>query len=176
MQHTFLARLFRHSKISFAFVIVFIIAYAFFFTKQMDMVLFSYNGMFASVGKPKNTYVYGVKLDDKLLETTTFLWWKKDFLESGISAYARYIKAGENTYLDNYLNQKIESPKHRRALLEALTPGKIAPEVWAKQQIIFLGRKPKAGQTVEIVQYQLKFLPRHVVTIDSFNICKAILR
>jgi len=170
MQHTFLYKLYRYSRKAFICCLLFLAFYAFFLFKNMDMMLFPHNSMFAGYTPNKKAYTCAVKLNGSIVPITKKLWWKKDFLESNANMYGRYYESNQHTLLEDYISSKAGDTSFRNTLLQRMTAGKISPQQWAAFYVCFAGRKLKPGDEVELLKYELSFAGNDPVLIDSLSI------
>ena len=94
MNKIFLYKLFKESKIFFLFAVIFISGYAIVLNKQMDMLVFPHNSMFAkNTSHESVTTTFAVKLNGKLIKITDDLYIKKDFSENSLQVFSKWIKA-----------------------------------------------------------------------------------
>jgi hypothetical protein len=176
MKRLFLYQLGRHSIPAIAAAILFIICYSVLFSKKMDMALFPYNRMFATVPENnRSSKVYAVKLNGNRIGYTKYLYWKKDFLEQAATKFALYQKNDHKNFMDIYLAQKIGDTGYRNLLAERLTPQQPILEKWAIWYCGFAGHKSTAGSVVSLMEYSLNFdLPKPYLQ-DSTEITSIII-
>ena len=167
MQHTFLYKLYRYSPKAFAGCLLFLAFYAFFLCKNMDMMLFPHNSMFAGYVPNKKAYTCAVKVNGSIVPVTKKLWWKKDFLESNANVYGKYLENNQHTLLQDYIIAKVKDTSLRSSLLQQLTAGKVPPQQWAAFYLRFAGRNLKAGDEIQLVKYELSFAGNHPALVDS---------
>lgn len=171
MQRLFLYRLYHHSRIAFLLVVVFVVFYAILFFKKMDMVLFPYNNMFSLSSDNKKTVItYRIKINQKPVNYTKRLYWKKDFLETSLSKYVIYHGNGNKVLLHEYLYQKNLPDNLKFILEERLTPH--AAGSWPVWYANFAGWKTSPNESVEIYQYSIDFNGLSPVVTDSLTVYK----
>ncbi len=176
MKQLFLYRLLRHSKTAFLFAILFISCFAVTFYKKMDMVFFPYNSMYSiDFNKASKTSTYAAKINGRLVRITPNLYWKKDFLETSLNGYCRYIQHDNKTFLEDYIHYKFSDVGMRNFLLNQLTPGKAAASNWPAWYVDFAGYKPPPNATLELMRYEFSFDQQQPKLTDSISLYKTIL-
>lgn len=140
----------------------------------MDMVFFPYNSMYTIDFTKQHTAVtYSLKLNGERLNISHQPYWKKDFLETAMYGYCRYIKDG-HVFLENYIRQKFNG-NLQFYLLRNLIPDKNKILYWPKWYVAFAGYDAAAGSSIELVEYHFKFDTHGASLIDSFSIYKTTL-
>ena len=176
MNRLFLYRLFKYSKPAFALVIMFLVWYSIVFYKKMDMVFFPYNSMYAIDFTKNNTAsTYAMKLNGSRINITHHLYWKKDFLETTLLGYCKYIRHGQKIFMDDYIEQKFKNESIRNKLFNCLTPDKVAVMNWPRWYGWFAGYTVPPKATVELMEYQFRFENDRASLTDSISIYKTIL-
>ena len=139
----------------------------------MDSVFTPYNGMFAFVNdKPYKTTTIAIKLDNKLVPYSKYLWWKKDFFENSIAFYSRYILNAKQVALNNYIKQKPFSDPQKEFLYKRLTPDSVLVKSFPRWLEHYAGRDGTAHETMEFVKYDFNFLDSNLLLIDSTSLFK----
>ncbi|MBU3713897.1 MAG: hypothetical protein FGM46_03010 [Ferruginibacter sp.] len=165
MQKTFLFRLYRHSKVAFIVMLLFMGGYVFFFFKKMDTVMFPYNGMFASSAENKNhSTIYAIRLNGKRIPYSNRMYWKKDFLEQSLSGYISFQQQ-QSSYLKTYLDSKQWGAGAKDFLRAGLIPSNI--EAWPLWYCKFAGSEVPSGSVVELFAYTFDFKDGQPVMTDS---------
>ena len=172
MNRIYIYRLFRHSKMAFAFVVIFLFIYAVVFFKNMDMIFFPYNNMFADKTAEIRPAAYAVKANGKLIKITTQPYWKKDFLEASLASYCKYKKRGNALFLDDYLSSHTHNIYNSGFFLKRLTPEKKDADRWPLWFIHFAGYKTKPGVAVELIEYNFIYKSDDAFLNDSATIYK----
>lgn len=171
MKQFFLYRLFKHSKPAFVFVILFLAWYSIVFYKKMDMIFFPYNSMYAIDFTKNNTAsTYAMKINGSRINITDHLYWKKDFLETTLYGYCKYIRHGQKVFMDDYINQKFNREEVKNILLKRLTPGNISAMNWTQWYAGFAGYKIPQKATIELMEYQFIFDKGKALITDSISI------
>lgn len=171
MKRLFLYQLGRHSIPAFTAAILFILCYSVLYSKKMDMALFPYNRMFATVPENnRSSKMYAVKLNANRIGYTKHLYWKKDFLEQAATKFALYWKNDHKNFMDVYLAQKIRDTGYRNLLADRLTPQQPILEKWANWYCGFAGHKTTAGSVVSLMEYTLNFDQPQPYLLDSTEI------
>lgn len=176
MKSLFLFKLGRHSILALGAAILFIVCYAVLYSKKMDMALFPYNRMFATV--PENNRIsktYAVKLNGNRIDYTHHFYWKKDFLEQAATKFALYWKNNRKNFMDQYLEQKISDPDKRKYWSERLTPHQPVLEKWAEWYCHFAGHQTMPGASVSLIEYTLNFEKQQPYLQDSALITSIII-
>lgn len=171
MKQLFLYRLYSHSKFGFILAMVFIISYAALLFKKMDMTLFPLNNMFAYPAKDDSylTSAYLLKINGSPVYSTHFPYWKKDFMESSLSEYAKYLQNGNRIYMHQYLETKPSIPGFIR---ENLLPRKEEVSQWPCWYAHFGGRVCISNASEELIKYKLSFSNGSPIIKDSMIIYK----
>ena len=168
MKRLFLFRLYKFSRPAFFFVLLFIIFYAVVFYKKMDMVIFPYNNMFALKTSPEiSPSTYAMRINGKLVPITDFPYWKKDFLETSLFNFAKFLQQGEKVFLEDYLKAKGYSKWAGGILNDRLLPDKNGAKHWPVWYTDFANQDIKAGDTYEIVRYNFEFTDDNYKLNDS---------
>ncbi len=167
---TFIYRLFDHSRTAFAIVVCFLVIYAFFFLKKMDMTIFAYNSMFVSEISGKHTDAYALKINDKLLPISEKLWWKKDFLESSLIGFSVFLENEKKTYLQQYIVNKISDSTQKQYLLDRLTSYMVDPILFISNYARQAGYPLQTRDKLEIVKYRIQYSKNKVKKLDSTTI------
>lgn len=158
MKQTYLFRLFQHSVPAFLFLVVFLCVYAVSFSKKMDMVFFPYNNMYSSESQGSaNISTYAARKNDSLVHITSYPYWKKDFLETALFNYCRYIERGNRVYLEDYFKYRFPEGAFRSYLLNKLIPDKSAVVDWPAWFTRFAGKPAVAGDQIEFIKYDFAF-------------------
>lgn len=140
------------------------------------MLFFPYNNMYSiDFTKSNKATTYAMKMNGKLIRITHKPYWKKDFLETSLYGYCKYINHDRNVFLDDYLNQKCPNEQLRNILLGRLTAGKTAAMNWPQWYVQFAGYTVPAGATIELWQYNFSYESGVALLTDSSSIYKNIL-
>lgn len=168
MDDLFLYKVFKHSRLAFAGLMLFITLQLIFIWKKMDMLTFPFNNMFAMAPDTTSlTATYAIRLNGRLVPITNNLYWKKDFLETSLHAYGKYKEQQEAVYLEQYINSTFEDDHKRNFLLSSLTPDKTAADQWPVWFCEFAGKDVPPKSKLELVKYRLLFDKEKVSTFDS---------
>ena len=142
----------------------------------MDMVFFPYNSMYAINFKKNNTAsVFAMKLNENKINITQHLYWKKDFLETSLFGYSKYIRHDRKVFMDDYIYQKFKREGIRNILLKRLTPEIKSAMDWPQWYAGFAGYTIPANATLELMEYQFTFDNGKAIITDSVSIYKSIL-
>ena len=134
----------------------------------MDMLMFPYNRMFATVpATEKKAATYAVLLNGERIPFTKQLYWRKDFLEQSPAKYAAYLQRGGHNFLEMYFTQKKLSETQMQKLEGKLFISKQMGEAWAVWYCRFAGYNPRTGDLIELKKYGLDFRGGHPVITDS---------
>jgi hypothetical protein len=163
MKRTYLYQLYQYSKPSFWLVVGFIGCYTFFFIKKMDMTIFPHNSMFAAASQ-EDIHLYAVKLNDTIIPISDYLYWKKDFLESSVSGYARYIQNGNRVMLADYFSSGKNIPA---VISRRLVPRQDAAGNWLLWLASFMGKNPGNNASLKLYRYAYDFSSGTAVLQDS---------
>jgi hypothetical protein len=145
------------------------------FYKKMDMMPFPYNNMFSQQNQETTHTTYFVKLNGKLIPYTSFMYWKKDFIEQAGYKYHEYIGLQQKNYLANYIAVKPWSPSTKALLEQRLTPSKLDFPTWVKWYTTFANAAiPKHAQ-FELVAYSAKFNSNQTYEFQSETISNCII-
>ncbi|MEO8770295.1 MAG: hypothetical protein ABI402_09430 [Ferruginibacter sp.] len=175
MKKSFLYKLFKHSRIGFAFVIIFMLCYAILFYKKMDTTFFPYNSMFAiDFNKKYTATTYMVKVNGMPVKITHHPYWKKDFLEESLYNYSKYKVNHNMLFMNDYLDAKVSGNERKIFLSKKLIPDKTAAEQWLPWYIQFAGYTIPTGAAIELWQYDLIFENNTAIVKDSSSIYKTI--
>lgn len=175
MNSFFLYRLYKHSKFAFVFVISFIAIYIICISKKMDMMFFPYNNMFSNtITSNKTVTTYFLKVNDKKIPYTHFMYWKKDFSEETLTNYASYIKNNNSNYLESYIDQKLSDKNKSKWLKDKLSPKTISFFQWASWYASFANSSILQNQKFELVEYNIKFTENMPSIVDSSIIYSSI--
>ncbi len=140
------------------------------------MVFFPYNSMFTfDFTKTKTSVTYSVKLNGEIIQITHQPYWKKNFLETSLYGYCKYISSGRTVFLDGYIKQKFRDEKIRDLLLNNLTPGKEASMDWPSWYCKFAGYSVPSKSNIELIQYNFSFENERAAITDSISLYKTIL-
>ena len=166
MRKTYLYQLFYYSKPAFILVVVFIFFYALFFAKKMDMLLFPHNSMFAYKPAQESDYSkgYALRLNDAAIQYAAFPYWKKDFIESSLYTYAKYINQDKRVYLQQYFDATGKVPEGWQ---QKLVPSQKQAAQFLPWLIHFTGTKMDKNAKIELYEYQFAFQNGNVVIKDS---------
>lgn len=176
MKRLFLYQLGRHSRLAAAATILFILCYAVLYSKKMDMALFPYNRMFATVPENnRSSKIYAVKLNNNRIGYTKYFYWKKDFLEQAATKFALYWKNDHKNFMDLYLAQKIKDPSNRNFLAQRLTPEQPILKKWAKWYCSYADHPSPAGSVVSLMEYTMNFDQPQPYLLDSNEITSIII-
>ena len=168
MNNIFLYRLFKESKIFFLFAVIFISGYAIVLNKQIDMLVFPHNSMFAKNTSPKSvTTTFAVKLNGKLIKITDDLYIKKDFSENSLQVFSKWIKADGKDLMTNLLNKRIADSTKRNLYLQKLTSPQSAVYTWPIWFLKFHSVKVIKGDKIEIWSYEYKLANKNLILQDS---------
>lgn len=134
------------------------------------MLLFPHNSMFAYSApgtQQRKVSTYAVRLNDSLVKTTSFFYWKKDFIESSLASYARYEESNRQVYLQQYF-------QHSGILPEKLQKNMLPEE---KEAIRFLpwllnyaGCNTGNDTKISLYRYNFTFTDSKVLLQDSLLI------
>jgi len=175
IQQTYCYRLFKHSKLAFIFVGCFVLVYIVLFYKKMDMMPFPYNNMFSQQNQETTHTTYFVKLNGKIIPYTSFMYWKKDFLEQSGYKYQEYIGLQQKNYLSNYIAAKSWSPSIKERLEARLCPSKMDFSTWVKWYSTYANATiPKHAQ-FELVAFTAKFNTNQTYEFQSETISNCII-
>lgn len=175
IQQTYCYRLFKHSKLAFIFVGCFVLVYMVLFYKKMDMMPFPYNNMFSQQNQETTHTTYFVKLNGKIIPYTSFMYWKKDFLEQSGYKYQEYIGLQQKNYLSNYIAAKSWSPSIKERLEARLCPSKLDFSTWVKWYSTYANATiPKHAQ-FELVAFTAKFNTNQTYEFQSETISNCII-
>ena len=175
MNSFFLYRLYKHSKFTFVFAIIFIVVYSICISKKMDMLVFPYNNMFSNTNYTNKTATtYFVKVNDKIMPYTHFMYWKKDFSEQALYNYACYIKNNNINYLESYIDQKISNKNKSKWLNGKLVPDSFSFTQWASWYASFTNNSILQNQKLELVEYKINFTKNIPFIVDSSTITSTI--
>ncbi len=165
LNNWFIIRLYHHSRFAFVIVALYLILYAFFFIKKMDMVVFPYNSMFAIDFSDNNTSeTYQLKIDGKAVRFTNKWWWKKDFMETSLKRYALLLH--DTPYIEKYIAYAYANKSYRELFLNQLKPSTTDKSKWLFWYAKFGNVNLKKGQVFSIWQYRLHF-EKEIISIDS---------
>ena len=130
------------------------------------MLFFPHNSMFAykQTGSPQLPSTYGLKLNGEKINTTAFLYWKKDFIESALSTFAKYIHDDGRVYLEQYLAGNKWLPTN---LQQALLPSKTAATTFLPWLIKYAGYKSTDVSKIELIQYRFVLNNGNATVKDS---------
>jgi hypothetical protein len=163
----FLYRLYKYSKAGFFLSIIFIVSFVFFFFKKMDMALFPYNDMFSVNKKADTVFAYGLKANGELVKITSFPYWKKDFLETSLNTYVKYVEHDRRVFMDYYIKSKQFSSTVENLLHDRLTPGKLAANAWPAWYSAYAGHTNYPPVEYGIERYSLVLRNGQVKVLDS---------
>ena len=176
MKQLFLYRLFKHSRTGFVLIALFLICYATSFYKKMDMIFFPYNSMYTiDFTKTNTTSTYAVKINNNPVKITNHLYWKKDFLETSLNAYCRYIKQDHKVFLDDYIAYKFKNKTVSDFLLNRLVPDKSTTLQWSAWYAHSAGYEVPPGAAIEFMQYDFLLENNNALLKDSLSIHKTII-
>ena len=176
MKRLYLYQLGRHSKPASVAAILFILCYAVLYSKKMDMALFPYNRMFATVPENnRSSKIYVVKMNNNRIGYTKNLYWKKDFLEQAATKFALYRINDHKNFMDLYLSQKITDTGTRKFLAERLTPQQPILKKWAKWYCSYAGHSVPPGSVVSLIEYTMNFDQPQPYLLDSTEITSIII-
>jgi hypothetical protein len=168
MKNLFLYKVYKHSRLAFAGLLLFIALQCILIGKKMDMLTFPFNNMFAlAPDSTPLTATYAIRLNGQLVPITHHLYWKKDFLETSLHTYGKYKELHDAVYLEQYIKSTWADEKKRNFLLPSLTPGKKAADQWPVWFCHFAGVKVPSKSTLELVKYRLVFEQEKVSLFDS---------
>lgn len=175
MKQLYLYRLFKHAPWAFTIIALFIISYAVVFYKKMDMTFFPYNSMYTiDFTKNYTAITYAMKINGEMIKITHRPYWKKDFLETSLSSYSKYISHNRSVFLDDYIHQKFTKEQTRKFLLERLTPDNSASNQWPYWYAHFAGYPIPENALIEIWQYHFRFDNGRTILVDSLSIYNTI--
>lgn len=141
--------------------------------KKMDSVFTPYNGMFAFVNtKPNKTTTIAIKLDNKLVPYSNYLWWKKDFLENAIAFYSRYVLNARQVALKEYIKQKPFSNYQKEFLYKRLTPDSVLVKSFPRWLEDYVGKERNNYSMMEFVKYDFDFSDSKLLLTDSTSLFK----
>lgn len=139
------------------------------------MLIFPYNAMYTIDFTQKNiASTYAMKIDGSRIEITKEPYWKKDFLETSLYGFGKYIEHDTTVFMNDYLKYRFSNEKLRNILMRGLTPGKNAMLSWPAWYCRFTGHKIPAGATVEIVKYNFSYENKKATLTDSIIVYKNI--
>lgn len=169
MKQTYLYQLYKYSRPACWLVLLFIISYGLFFFKKMDMMLFPHNSMFAynPAVTVNHASTYGIRVNDSLVKTTSFLYWKKDFVESALSAYAKYEEAGRQVYLQQYFASNHFMPGE---IEKKLLPDEKEATRFLPWLLNFIGYSTGDHTKISLYRYDFTFTNGSAVLQDSLLI------
>jgi len=160
----------------FLFVVLFIAFYSLVFYKKMDMVFFPYNSMYTIDFTRDNTATtYAMKINGSNISITDRLYWKKDFLETSLYGYCKYISRGNTVFLEDYLRQRFSNTVVRSILLNRLTADKTTALDWPHWYGRFAGHDIPPKASIELWQYNFKYEAGKALLKDSISIYKTTL-
>lgn len=166
----FIYKLYSHSRPAFIFVAAFLLLYAFFFFKKMDMTFFAYNSMFVSKLPARQTSAYALKVNDRIVPISGKLWWRKDFLESSLNGFSAFLQNERSTYLRQFLTTRIKNPVSKQFFLSRLTPQDADAADFISHYAAVAGIRLQPADKIEIVEYTLQFSSNAVERTDSGTI------
>lgn len=176
MKQLYLYRLYKYSTPAFIVVSLFLVWYSIVFYKKMDMIFFPYNSMYAIDFKKNNTAsTYSMKLNGKRINISHQLYWKKDFLETSLFGYSKYLRHDRKVFMDDYINQKFNREVLRNIMLNKLTPGKISSENWIQWYVGFAGYTIPPKADIELMEYHFILDKGELLITDSVSVYKTIL-
>ena len=139
------------------------------------MLFFPYNGMYSIDFTKSNTATtYAMKVNGALVKISHNLYWKKDFLETSLYGYCRYVKNDRRVFLAGFLDQRYNGKLHN-ILMQGLTPDKTQAMKWPQWYMQFAGYEIPAHATIELMQYDFHYETARSVITDSISIYKTIL-
>ena len=142
----------------------------------MDMVFFPYNSMYSvDFSKTNTATTYAMKINGEPVKITHQPYWKKDFLETALYGYCKYIMHERTVFLDGYISMKFSNEQIRNILLNNLTPGKTTTSSWPRWYGHFAGYAVPANAAVELWQYNFRYENGQAELTDSISIYKTIL-
>lgn len=175
MKQIFLFRLFRHSKLAFFLTVAFVILYVITFCKKMDMVFFPYNSMYTiDFSGTTGSTTYGMKINGTLVKITGQPYWKKDFLETSMNGFCRFVKNGNKVFMEDYINHKFSGGQTKRYLLNTLVPPRSATGEWPSWYGQFAGYEVPRNAVIEILEYQFALKDDKLTLKDSTVIYKSV--
>jgi hypothetical protein len=143
----------------------------------MDMIVFPYNDMFSSqIQHSTFKKCYFVKLNNDRIKFTDFPYWKKDILEQAPLKYANYINNNNQNQLSFFLKSKIHDSSNLFFWESRLTPSQKDPSVWLIWYVRFSGNKINKNDSISLVEYSINTTTSVPLLIDSFSICKSIIK
>ncbi len=154
MHKLFLYHLFKEAKLFFLFAILFILAYVIVLRKQMDMLLFPINSMFSmQTARDFSTSTYALKLNGKIVKITDDPYLKKDFSESSLQMFSKWIKADRKDLMTGLLERRITDTNTREKYLKKLAPLPNTINTWPVWFVKFHHLPVRVGDGVEIWEY-----------------------
>ena len=176
MDKFFLYRLFKEAKLFFLFAVLFMLAYAVVLKKQMDMLLFPINNMF-SVHNTNDfsTFTYAVKLNGKLVKITDDPYLKKDFSESSLQMFSKWVKSDKKDLITNLINRRIADTITRKKYLKNLVPPTSSINTWPVWFVKFHNLPVKVGDNIEVWEYTFQLKQNKFLLTDSVLVTKQIV-
>jgi hypothetical protein len=169
MKRSFLYQLYHHSKKAFVLALAFIVCYAVIISKKMDMVFFPHNSMYAQPpGNMPAGSTYMMWVNGTPVKISARLYWKKDFLESSLATYTKYIIGGQKVYLDHYIGNATTAK--RAWLLNSLTPSEHLAKEWPLWFARFAGYSFQGPASIDIFQYNYIFKNNKAILTDSARV------
>jgi len=141
------------------------------------MIVFPYNDMFSSqIENSTFKKCYFVKLNNDRIKFTDFPYWKKDILEQAPLKYANYINNNNQNQLSFFLKSKIHDSSNLFFWESRLTPSQKDPSDWLIWYVRFSGNKINKNDSISLVEYNISTTTDFPMLMDSFIICKSIIK
>ena len=130
------------------------------------MAIFPHNSMFAgnNPGGKGNAATYAFKVNDTLVNISSYPYWKKDFLESSIATYSTYIQNGNRVSLEDYFNSGKSLPA---GFTSRLLPSPDEARKWLVWLASFTGRQPGSHAGFSLYRFHFDFSSGAAVLKDS---------
>ncbi|MFC4261443.1 hypothetical protein ACFOWM_01010 [Ferruginibacter yonginensis] len=177
MHKLFLYRLLKFNKIAALLVAAFLILYAVFFYKKMDMLLFPYNNMFTQ--QLNQNYVvttYMMKVNQKPILISNDWYSKKDFSEAALTSFSKWIRNNKQDYMYQFVQQKTNDSATTATYKNKLFVDAQAAETWPQWFAVYHHFKLQKNDTILIWQYNLRMDVSPVAIMDTAIIYKKIVQ
>jgi hypothetical protein len=174
IQHWFLVRLFKESRIGFTVVVLFFGLWIIVIVKNMDMTLFPRNDMFSS-GSPwmdtlTESYVY---YNGQPLGYTNMPYWKKDMLQTSAASYVRYVDNNRSTRTEQWLRNRSFNGLPLWLSQRLTAPTNVTDNEWLAGYVNMMGLSMQSGDLLQLCQ--LRFTVRKGIALihqtDTITSC-----
>jgi len=143
----------------------------------MDMIFFPYNDMFSyQIKNSKSQKSYFVKLNNDRIKFTDFPYWKKDILEQAPLKYTNYIINKKQNQIGIFLKSKIHDSSNLFFWQSRLTSLEKDPSDWLIWYVKFSGNKINNNDSISLVEYNVSTATDFPMIMDSFTVCKTIIK